>query len=101
METEETFEQTVRAALSGPLPVLPPKEQKIGASNVTWFESDPGVAVIFAFDGTPDDRTLARAVVSAQLEGHGYEPARFSIDGSDELRKEGHWNDIDTVMRKK
>lgn len=102
MTDDEAFEQAVRVALSEPLPTLPPEEQRIGSSVVQWFESEPGVAVILAFDGSVDDRALARTAVKYQLEGHGYKQAQFTIEGTEDpdflegegLSKTAHWNDI-------
>lgn len=98
----EVFQDAARVAFSEPLTEFPPHEQKVGNASVTWFESEPGVAVIFAFEGSADDRALGRAAVKAQLEPYGYRQAEFTIDGSEDedfktaagLQKQAHWNDI-------
>jgi hypothetical protein len=74
------FEEYVRIALTTPAPSLPPTSQRVGACEVTWFETEPGVAFVAPEGGSFDDRTLATLVVSQQLAGHGIRPATFSFD---------------------
>lgn len=87
--------QIVHDLLKGPLPPLPPREQKLGSSVVRWWEGRVGDAVVMAEGGSPEDRTLAEQVVAAQLEIHGYKRARFTFDETDgDLKKLASWTDI-------
>jgi hypothetical protein len=70
---------------------LPARKQRIGTSEVAWWEGKPGDAVIIALGGSVEDRVLAEKVVAAQLEGFGYKRAGFyfaDIDPTDILDKE-------------
>ena len=80
--------------LDNPFVVLPPKQNKIGASTVEWWEAEPGVAVIMASGGSAADRTLAEQVTKLDLEASGYKRAQFTFDVSEELRKTAAWSDI-------
>lgn len=89
------FSDYVRTALASPAPALPPHEQRIGAASATWFETEPGIAVIMTREGTVDDRMLAEIVVREQLRGHGIRQASFDLDWPDPvLRKEATWDDV-------
>lgn len=80
--------------IANPLPALPPREQRFGASVVRWWDGQPGDAVIQAQGGTIDDRVFAEMIVAMQLTPHGYKRAQFSIDPSPEFRKTAAWGDI-------
>ena len=56
---------------------LPKRLQKIGASEVQWWEGKPGDAVIMASGGTLGDRILAENAVKDQLFAFGYKRATF------------------------
>ena len=56
---------------------LPERLQKIGASEVSWWEGKPGDAVIMASGGTAADRIFAESIVKDQLEAFGYKRATF------------------------
>lgn len=73
---------------------LPPKEWKIGVSTARWFETTPGVAFIETTGGTIDDRWLAESIVRDHLGTCHIKQAKYSFDGSSELRKTASWDDI-------
>lgn len=73
-------EEVLAAVLSSPLPPLPPQEQRLGASKVSWWEMDPGEVYIHAEGGTPDDRHYASTLVGLQLAPHGFRRAQFDMD---------------------
>lgn len=80
--------------LSNPVPpTLPSKEQKVGASTVRWWEANPREAVIMAFGGSADDRTLAEQVAKTALAAFGFKRVTFKVETED-LRKEAGWTDI-------
>jgi hypothetical protein len=91
---DDWFERYVRLALTCTPPSLPSKRQKLGATSVQWFETEPGVAFIEARGGTPDDRVLATQFVKNQLAGHGYRQASYEIDYEGGLEKTSKWGDI-------
>lgn len=93
-DEREWFESYVRTAIATPGPRLPPRSQRIGASEATWFETEAGVAFIHTAGGSPDDRTLAEIVVREQLRGHGYRQAQFTFDHDEPFRKTADWTDI-------
>lgn len=84
----------IRDLLKRPFLVLPPREQKVGSSTVSWWEGPSDDAIIMAVGGSCDDRHLAEQVVKSQLQLFGLERVAFSIDGSEELRKTAGWPDI-------
>jgi len=65
---------------SGPPVSLPKREAKIGPSRVTWWESEPGTAVILSTGGTVDDRWLAYTIRREELAACGIKHAQFSFD---------------------
>lgn len=92
---DEWFEEYVRVATAqDDRPTLPPERQIIGSALAAWFETEPGIAFIQTKGGSVTDRALAESVVRAQLYGHGIRQASFTIDGSEELRKTGSWDDV-------
>jgi len=64
---------------------LPPRKQKIGNSEVAWWEGKPGDAVVMAQGGSIPDRILAEKTVAAQLEGFGYKRATFYFAAGPEM----------------
>jgi hypothetical protein len=99
-EEMEWFREYVDLALRTPAPRLPATSQRIGVSSASWFLTEPGVAFIKTAGGSPDDRLLAEIVVRNQLRGHGIKQARYSFDGSSELRKEATWDDIEAKAKR-
>jgi hypothetical protein len=93
-DEQEWFEDYVRVALATPAPSLPPAHQKVGVTEVTWFETEPGVAFIHTVGGSVDDRVLAERVVREQLRGHGVKQAQYTFDHDEAFRKTADWNDI-------
>lgn len=81
----------VATLIDEPMVPLPSKQQRVGASEVRWFESEPGVAVIHSHGGSCDDRTLAEQVVKEQLAAFGYRRATFTIEAE---HKHSGWDDI-------
>lgn len=79
-------EEVLAAVLSSPLPPLPPQEQRLGASKVSWWEMAPGEVYIHAEGGTPDDRHYGSTLVALQLAPHGFRRAQFDMD-------QGDWTD--------
>ena len=77
---EDWFEGYVRLALSCKPQPLPKKRHKLGATTVSWFETEPGIAFIDARGGTPDDRVLATQYLKSMLAGHGYRIAQYDIE---------------------
>lgn len=73
---------SVEKALSVRPPALPEKQRRIGSSEVRWFESEPGVAVILSEGGTVDDRFLAYVVTRDELAACGIRNATFSFDSA-------------------
>jgi hypothetical protein len=82
-DEQDWFERYVRLALSSPPPALPAKRQKLGATSIQWFETEPGVAFIDTRGGTPDDRVLVTKYMKTMLAGHGYRIAQYEIDYND------------------
>ncbi|WP_156027799.1 hypothetical protein [Candidatus Solirubrobacter pratensis] len=74
------------------MPALPSKVFRLGAVDVSWEETDPGVALIKVLGGTADDRAVALYVTRVSLAECGYEAAQFEITGS--VTKQSHWDDI-------
>lgn len=76
------------------LDAYPDQLQRIGATDVTWFENAPSSAVIICTGGTIDERNLGEWIVRQQLEAIGYRQARFTFDPDPEMRKTAAWTDI-------
>lgn len=102
-DEDDWFERYVRLALSVTPPPLPQRRHKLGATNVSWFETEPGVAFIDARGGTPDDRVLATKYLKSMLAGHGYRVAQYEVDYDTTLpwptitaglKKQAKWGDI-------
>lgn len=91
---DDWFERYVRLALSVKPPSLPAKRQRLGSTNISWWECEPGVAFIDTRGGTPDDRLLATQYMKAMLAGHGYRQAQYEIDYEGRLNKSSKWGDI-------
>lgn len=91
---EEFFEEYVHEVLAQAPAELPPVHFKIGNAEVSWFQSEPGTAIINTAGGAIEDRLLAETVVREQLRGHNIKQAQFNFDGSEELRKTANWDDI-------
>lgn len=90
-DEDEWFRDYVATALASPAPQLPPTNQFIGSSSVTWFETEPGVAFIHAANGSPDDRVLGTLVVREQLRAHGFKQAQYTFDHE---HKTAAWDDV-------
>lgn len=88
---ESDTDKLLRGLLGESSPSVPPRTQKIGASEVSWWEGKPGDAVVMATGGSSEDRYLAEQVVAAQLEGCGYKRAQFTFDAE---HKTAGWPDI-------
>lgn len=88
------FKDYVQEVLSGTFLPCPPEEQRLGSTVVRWWESYPGMAVIMASGGSPDDRTLGEQIVKAQLGAHGYERMSFTFDLPRYMRRHASWVDI-------
>lgn len=88
---ESDTESLVRELLTSSHSIVPPSVQKIGSSEVEWWEGRPGEAVVMATGGSSDDRTIAEQIVAAQLEGIGYKRAQFTFDS---MEKTAGWPDI-------
>lgn len=97
---EQWFEDVVRTAVSTPAPALPAKHQVIGNAEATWFETEPGLAFISTYGGSPDDRVLAEMVMRAQLIGHGIRQASYWIESTPELRKTADWAQIEADAKR-
>lgn len=80
IDERDWFERYVRLALSTKPSSLPDKRQRLGATSIQWFETEPGVAFIDTRGGTPDDRVLATQYMKSMLAGHGYRIAQYEID---------------------
>ena len=93
-DEDEWFRDYVATVLNSPAPALPPSSQKIGASTVTWFETEPGIAFIHAVDGSPDDRVLATVIVREQLRSRGIKQANYVFDQEESFRKTADWNEV-------
>jgi hypothetical protein len=94
---EAFFEDYVRLVLSCAPAKLPERTMRLGSVEAGWFPTLPGTAHIFATGGTPLDRRYAYKIVAAQLEGHGIQPASYSLDwdyADETLIKEAGWPDI-------
>jgi hypothetical protein len=89
-QTEQT-ETNLLEVLAHIPPPLPPRESKVGASTVQWWEGRPGDAVVIAEGGTIDDRYIAEQVTAAELAIHGYRRAQFTFDAR---HKTAGWIDI-------
>lgn len=94
IDEKDWFEGYVRLALSVNPPSLPAKRQRLGATSIQWFETEPGVAFIDAKGGSPDDRLLATKYMRSMLSGHGYRVAQYEIDYEGRLNKSSKWGDI-------
>lgn len=90
---DDWFEGYVRLALATVPPSLPARRHKLGATSISWFETEPGVAFIDARGGSPDDRVLATQYMKSMLAGHGYRVAQYEID-EERLNKTAAWGDI-------
>lgn len=88
------FRDYVLTALASDAPRLPAKSQRLGAVDITWFETEPGIAVITTVGGTVEDRGLARQFMKVQLRGHGIHQAQFTFDQEEEFVKTAHWTDL-------
>lgn len=91
---DQWFREYVAKALSMPIPQLPDKFQRIGNTQVTWFETEPGIAFIHPKGGSPHDQVLAMLVVRAQLQSHGIRQAQFTLDPDESFRKTAQWDDV-------
>jgi hypothetical protein len=88
---ESDTDKLLRGLLTESSTSVPPRTQRLGAAEVSWWEGKPGDAVVMASGGSSEDRSLAERVVAAQLEGCGYKRARFVFDS---MTKEAGWPDI-------
>jgi intein/homing endonuclease len=61
-------------------PHVPAPVTKVGATTVSWWEGQPGDAVVMAEGGSVDDQALGANVITAQLEAIGYKRAQFTFD---------------------
>ena len=71
MLVESDTEKMVRDLIKV-YPTVPPHSQKVLSSTVSWWEGKPGDAVIMAYGGSAEDRSLAERLVTVELEGDGY-----------------------------
>jgi hypothetical protein len=92
-DEQDWLERYVKLALSVTPPSLPSKRQKLGATFVQWFETEPGVAFVDARGGSVDDRILATKYVRSMLSGHGYRVAQYEVDYAS-MTKDSKWSDI-------
>jgi hypothetical protein len=93
IDEEDWFANYVKLALSVKPAGLPARRQKLGATSIQWFETEPGIAFIDARGGTPNDRVLATEYMKSMLAGHGYRVAQYEID-YESMTKEAKWGDI-------
>jgi hypothetical protein len=95
---EQWFKDYLEIALSSQPTSPPPSEEKLGATTVGWFETEPGIAFIYTNGGTPDDRVLAEAVFRNRLAQHGIKQAEYTFDWDkeDPFRKTAEWDDIES-----
>lgn len=70
---------------------VPPKQLRLGDTTATWFEGEPGVAIIRTAGGSPDDRVLAEAYLREWLRSCGRTQAVFTFY---RLSKVANWDDI-------
>jgi hypothetical protein len=77
---EAWFSDLVDLIIASEPSSLPPAQQKIGSTNIEWFEIEPGIANILSTGGTIEDKYLAYCVVRAQLNGHGYTLSQYEMD---------------------
>jgi Zn ribbon nucleic-acid-binding protein len=87
------FQDYVKLALTTVPPKPPAAVRHIGSTTTTWFEIEPGRALMYVEGGTVDDRALARNIVKAELEVVGIRPAEFTFDRE---HKTADWQDIET-----
>jgi hypothetical protein len=91
---ETDTERALRSFLSTDRTEVPPREQKLGATTVRWWEGKPGDAVVMADGGSAEDRTVAEQYVTAQLAAIGYKRAQFTFDPLVPLKRTAGWVDI-------
>lgn len=100
---EAFFEDYVKDLLAEEPPRLPPHQQKIGQTLISWFETDPGIFHLEATGGTIDDRAVAQLVVREQLTSHDLKQAKYSLDwdqSNTQLIKEAGWVDIEQKAKR-
>lgn len=90
---EAWFREGLDLILSSTTRSLPGSTFKVGASSISWRETEPGFAFIEASGGTVEDRVLARRVAQSRLGYHGYRQAQYTLDHG-ALTKEASWDDI-------
>lgn len=95
----EWFDDYVKLALATPAPGLPLTSQRIGSSDATWFEIEPGVAFIATTGGSPDDRVLAEFLLREQLRVSGIEQAQWYIE-PDFNERTADWSDIEAKAKR-
>src|SRR4051812_15960069 len=71
---------------------LPASRRRVGNVRVSWFQDEPGKAVIFCEGGTVDDRLLAEILTRHELAMMGIKQATFSDE--DHFCKTAAWPDI-------
>lgn len=91
---EEFFEDYLKTVLGSSLPELPPREQTLGSTVVSWWDGKPGDAVIMSEGGSLEDRYVAEQILKTRLAFFGYKRAQFTFDGDASFRKTADWNDI-------
>jgi hypothetical protein len=92
VQTEDDWTRELLATvLATPAPELPAASQFIGNSVASWFETEPGIAMIMTRGGSVDDRVLAEAILRHDLATIGYKQAKFTFD---HFVKTADWNDI-------
>jgi hypothetical protein len=89
---DAAFEEDLEAFLASPCRKTPEPVITVGASVVRWEEIEPGIAMIQAAGGTPDDNYLAGKIVERRLVNAGYR--RFELDMDSGFTKQADWNDI-------
>lgn len=94
LSKEKWFSNYVDTVLSTSYPEPPPKTHKIGNTAVSWFESEPGVAVILSKGGNFNERSFAEWIVKQQVEAAGYKRAQFTFD-HDFNQRTADWDEIE------
>lgn len=90
---EDWYKDYVDTVLETPYPILPKKSFKVGRTIVSWFESEPGIAVIRSRIGNCDERSFAEWICKQQLEAYGLKRAQFTFD-HDFNERVASWDDI-------
>jgi hypothetical protein len=99
VESTSTVEDEVREALSARPIYNPPRRFRVGATRVSWFATEPGVAFIKTTGGSADDRVVAEAYAREWLRTVGYRQAQFTFYLND-LRKQAAWPDIEEKAKR-